>query len=80
MDTDRKRIAVVHTLEVVGYSYCNGEWFAPAAAAGTPPPMAADIEGSAEAGEFKAIVDLIEACEVKWGPLGKEANLPGGKG
>ena len=98
MDIDRKRIAAVRTLEVLGYSYCNGEWLAPAAAAGTPPPMAAEadamhgklmqrmdvlagcIEGSAEAGELKAIVDLIEACEAKWGPLGKDANVPGGKG
>ena len=81
MEIDRKRIAAMRTLEVLGYSYCNGEWLAPAAAAGTPPPMAADagkftqrmdalagcIEGSAEAGELKAIVDLIEACEVLWG-------------
>jgi hypothetical protein len=33
-----------------------------AAAAGTPLPM------TAEAGELKGIVDLIEACEGKWGP------------
>ena len=96
MEIDRKRIAAERAFEVLGYSYCNGEWLAPAAAAGTPPPMAAEadvgkftqrmdalagcIEGSAEAGELKAIVDLIEACEAKWGPLGKEANVPGGKG
>jgi hypothetical protein len=97
MEIERKRIAAVRTLEVLGYSYCNGEWLATAAATGTPLSMTAEahamhgklaepmdalagrMEGSAEASELKAIVDLIEACEAKWGPIGKDSNLPRGK-
>jgi hypothetical protein len=97
MEIERKRITAVRTLEVLGYSYCNGEWLAPAAANGTPLSMAAEahamhgnleqpmdalagcMEGSAEASELKAIVDLIEACEAKWGPMGKDPNVPRGK-
>jgi hypothetical protein len=38
------------------------------------------LAGSAEASELKAIVELIEACEAMWGPLGKDPNVLGGKG
>jgi len=41
MEIDRKRIAAVRTLEMLGYAYRNGEWIAPAAVAGTPVPMIA---------------------------------------
>ena len=37
-------------------------------------------ESSEEETEFQAIVDLPEACEVKRWPLGKDPNVPGGKG
>jgi hypothetical protein len=70
MEIDGKRIAAVRTLEALGYTYCKGEWLAPAAVADTLPRI------TAEEAELKAIVDLIEACEAKWGPLGKE---PGSK-
>jgi hypothetical protein len=83
MEIDRKRIAAVRTLEVLGHSYSNGEWLAPAAVAGTPLPVTTDtacMEGSHEAGELKAIVDLIEACEAMWGPLDRDPDVPEGKG
>jgi hypothetical protein len=86
------RIAAVRTLEALGYSYCKGEWRVPATGTPPPATAEVDathsklmqqvvaiagcMEVSAEAGELKAIVDLIEACEAKWGRL-KE---PGGKG
>jgi hypothetical protein len=93
MDIDRQRITAVRALEALGYTYLGGEWLAPASAATPLWLMAkadamhgmlmrrADVltsctEGSDEA-ELKAIVDLIEAYEIKRWPLGKE---PGGKG
>jgi hypothetical protein len=37
-------------------------------------------EGSDEEDELRATVDLIEAYEQKRWPLGKDPNVPGGKG
>jgi hypothetical protein len=37
-------------------------------------------EGSAEEAELKAIVDAVETYETKRRPLGKDPNVPGGKG
>jgi hypothetical protein len=42
--------------------------------------LADGLEGSDESAESKAIVDLIEAYEAKRWPLGKDPNMPGGRG
>jgi hypothetical protein len=50
--------------------------------------FAACTEGSSEEAKLRAIVEaelgaiveLIEACEAQWGPLGKDPSVPGGKG
>jgi hypothetical protein len=42
--------------------------------------LAGCMEGSEEDIELQAIVDLIEAYEAKRWPLGKDPNVPGGKG
>jgi hypothetical protein len=92
MNIDKQRIAAVRALEALGYIYRSGAWLAPAASP-LPMTAEADAmhgalmrradaltgcqEGSGEETELKAIVDLIEAYELKRWPLGKE---PGGKG
>jgi hypothetical protein len=42
--------------------------------------LAGYIERSEERAALKAIVDVIEAYEQKRWPLGKDPNVPGGKG
>jgi hypothetical protein len=42
--------------------------------------LAGCTESSEEKEELKAIVDLLEAYEAKLWPLGKDPNVPGGKG
>jgi hypothetical protein len=42
--------------------------------------LAGCTENSEEETELQAIVDLIEAYEVKRWPLGRDPNVPGGKG
>jgi hypothetical protein len=85
----------VRALQTLGYSYRGGEWLPPAASPlsftweadamhGTLMRRADALvgcsEGSDEEAELKAIVDLIEAYEAKRWPLGKDPNVPGGKG
>jgi hypothetical protein len=42
--------------------------------------LAGCTEGSAEEAELKAIVDVIQAYEVRRWPLGGDPTVPGGKG
>ena len=98
MDIDRKRIAAVRALEVLGFTYRNGTWLPAAAAPSQALPLIAEAdamhgalmrragalagcsEGLDEEAELEAIIDLIEAYEQKRWPLGKDPNVPGGKG
>jgi hypothetical protein len=98
MDIDRKRIAAVHALEALGFTYRNGTWLPAVAAPSQALPLIAEVdamhgalmqradalagcmEGSNEEAELEAIIDAIEAYEAKRWPLGKDPNVPGGKG
>jgi hypothetical protein len=78
-----------------GYSHRTGEWLPPAAPPLPLIPEADAMHGalmrradalagctkaSDEEGELETIVDLLEAYEAKRWPLGKDPNVPGGKG
>jgi hypothetical protein len=95
MDIDRQRITAVRVLQSLSYIYRGGEWPLPAGAppllTGEGDAMhgalmrradglAGCTEGSDEETELKAIGDVLEAYEAKRGPLGKDPNVPGGKG
>jgi hypothetical protein len=96
MDIDRKRIAAVRALEALGYRYRDGEWSPPACPSPARQLAEADAmhgmlmrradalagctERSDEELKLKAIVDAIEAYEVKRWPLGRDPAVLGGKG
>jgi hypothetical protein len=42
--------------------------------------LAGCMKGSKKEAELEAIIDAIEAYEAKRWPLGKEPDVPGGKG
>jgi hypothetical protein len=95
MVIDRKRISAVRALEALGYVYRDDEWLPPTSAPISITAEADSMHGvlmdradalmgctenSEEEAELKAIVDTIEAYEAKRWPLGKDSNVPGGKG
>jgi hypothetical protein len=96
MQLDKQRIEAVRMLEGFGYAYQDGEWLPTVVAPPLPVTAEADAmhgalmrradalagctKGSDEEGELETIVDLLEAYEAKRWPLGKDANVPGGKG
>jgi hypothetical protein len=93
---DKQRIEAVRMLEGLGYAYQDGEWLPTVVAPPLPVTAEADAmhgalmrradalagctKGSDEEGELETIVDLLEAYEVKRWPLGKDLNVPRGKG
>jgi hypothetical protein len=66
-------------LEAIGYSYSNDEWLPPATP--TPPFLFTDAALRAALAELQVIVDLIDShgWYQHW-PLGRDPNVPGGKG
>jgi hypothetical protein len=96
MQLDKQRIEAVRMLEGLGYAYQDGEWLPTVVAPPLPVTAEADAmhgalmrradalagctKGSDEEGELETIVDLLEAYEVKRWPLGKDLNVPRGKG
>jgi hypothetical protein len=96
MQLDKQRIEAVRMLEGFGYAYQDGEWLPTVVAPPLPVTAEADAmhgalmrradalagctKGSDEEGELETIVDLLEAYEAKRWPLGKDPNVPGGKG
>jgi hypothetical protein len=93
MDIDRQRINAVRTLEALGFRCRNGEWltgdlYATALFTAEADAMhgalmrradalAGCAEGSDQEAELSAISAVVEACEAKRWPDGKE---PGRRG
>ena len=75
----KKHISAVRALEAIGYSYSNDEWLPPATP--TPPFLFTDAALRAALAELQVIVDLIDShgWYQHW-PLGRDPNVPGGKG
>ncbi len=89
-EIDRKRVAAVESLEVLGYRFDGNTWQPPIENAAWPEAdrlhglliqraddMAGCTEGSPEEAELEAIADALEAYESRRWPRGK---IAGGKG